>query len=577
MSFKNTASLLFRKYSLVRVLSYAFVIIAVLATISITTVKSKKIPAISSVIPAVGSPGDTMVIRGSNFGSTRGTNYVEIGGNRITAKGYEVWTDGLIQLTIPANVQDGLVIVVTQAGKSKPGFFANEAGIPVAVKQDAKTSEPVITEISPQSGTCGTLLTIKGSEFGSTRGESKVFFTANAEESSHSGTLGSGQGELVADFDFSVIPASESEYDYEYWSDSEIRVRIPDGAASGAVYVATGKGKSNPVNEEIKLSAGTKSYHSRKIYILQVNADIDSVDTKKGTSLTLRVPRPLVTSWQPMVSLTECAPEPVISDYKNTVIHQLELQKATSKSEKIRFSHNFVAASYAVQSEIAEKAVKPYSQAVKSRVFFKNALRSDALIQSENEKVISLAKEIVGTATNPYTQAKLIYDYLLQNYKVRDSLRKSDASPLDLLKSKRGDAYDLAIFYTTLLRAAGILAEPIAGILVDSEMKTQAHWWTEFYIEGFGWIPVDVALGMNLPYKAFRPVENAAEFYFGNLDSQHVAFSKGWNEIRQTISQNSKIVYRPKTYALQSIWEESSEGNVNYSSLWNDPIVLGLY
>ena len=49
------------------------------------------------------------------------------------------------------------------------------------------------------------------------------------------------------------------------------------------------------------------------------------------------------------------------------------------------------------------------------------------------------------------------------------------------------------------------------------------------------------------------------------------------NVIKQTISQNSKIVYRPKTYALQSIWEESSEGNVNYSSLWNDPIVLGLY
>ena len=108
-------------------------------------------------------------------------------------------------------------------------------------------------------------------------------------------------------------------------------------------------------------------------------------------------------------------------------------------------------------------------------------------------------------------------------------------------------------------------------------MKTRPHWWTEFYIEGFGWVPVDISLGMGLPYKSFRPVENNVEFYFGNLDGQHIAFSKGWNEIKQTISQNSKIVYRPKTYALQSIWEESSEGNVNYSSLWNDPIVLGLY
>ena len=72
-------------------------------------------------------------------------------------------------------------------------------------------------------------------------------------------------------------------------------------------------------------------------------------------------------------------------------------------------------------------------------------------------------------------------------------------------------------------------------------------------------------------------IENPNEFYFGNLDSQHIAFSRGINEIKQTMSAKNKIVYRPKTYALQSIWEESSEGNVNYSSLWNTPVVLGLY
>ena len=577
MKIKSTFSLLFRKYSFFRVLSYVFIIAVVLSSLSVATVKSKKVPVIASVIPVVGSAGDTMVIRGSNFGAIRGTNYVEIGGNRITASGYLTWTENLIKLTIPSNVQDGLVIVSTKAGRSKPGFFANEAGIPVAVPQSVKTLQPVISEISPQSGAYGTLLTITGSDFGTARGESKVFFTANAEAAAHNSALGSGQGELTADFNFSEVCASESDYDYEFWSDSEIRVRIPDGAATGPVYVETEKGKSNTVAEEIKLSAGTKNYVSRKTYILQVNSDLDSIDTKKGTAITLRVPRPMVTSWQPMVELTECSPEPVISDYKNTVIHQLELQRATSKSEKIKFSHTFVLSTYAIQSSINEKSVRPYSASTKSRVFFKNATKADALIKSDDEKVISLAQEIAGKGTNPYNQAKLAYDYLLQNYKLRDELRKADASPLDLVKNKKGDPYDFAIFYTSLLRALGIPALPVAGILVDSEMKTRAHWWTEFYIEGFGWLPVDLALAMGMNYKSFRSVENAAEFYFGNLDSQHIAFSKGWNEIKQTISQNSKIVYRPKTYAFQSIWEESSEGNVNYSSLWNDPIVLGLY
>ena len=574
---KNTFSLLFRKYSAFRVFSYIFVIAAVLSIISVATVKSKKIPVINSVIPVVGSPGDEMIIRGANFGSSRGTNYVEIGGIRITASGYVNWTDNFIKLILPSNVQDGLVLVVTQAGASKPGFFANEAGIPIAVTQNVRASFPTITSVSPTRGSYGSLLTIIGSDFGSVRGTSKVIFTANQEDASHASSLGSGQGEVAADFDFSVISASETDFDYEFWSDSEIRVRIPDGCATGNIFVETEKGKSAAVAEEITIPAGKKSYASRKTYILQVNADIDSVDTKNGTSLTLRFPRPVITSWQPMVELTECTPEPVISDYKNTVIHQLQLKKANSKSEKIRFNHNFVVSAYSVQTEINAKAVKPYSQGTKSRILYKNATAADSLIQSEDERIVALAKEIVAKETNPYMQAKLVYDYILDNYKLLTDLRKADASPLDLLKSKKGDAYDFAIFYTTLLRALLIPANPMAGILVDSKMKTQSHWWTEFYIEDFGWIPVDISLGAGLPYKAFRPVENAREFYFGNLDSQHIAFSKGQNEIKQTISPNSKIVVRPRSYALQTIWEESSEGNVNYSSLWNTPIVLGLY
>ena len=552
-NFKNIFSLLFRKYSFFRVFSYVFVITIALTIISIATVKSKKIPVIASVIPVVGSAGDTMVIRGSNFGQIRGTNYVEIGGNRITASGYLTWTENMIKLTIPSNVQDGLVIVATKAGKSKPGFFANEAGIPVAAPKNIKTLQPIITSINPPNGSCGTLLTITGSDFGTARGESKVVFTANREGSAYGSALGSGQGEPAADFDFSIISAGENDYDYEFWSDSEIRVRIPDGASTGYVYVETEKGKSNLINEEITVSGGEKSYGSRKTYILQLNSDIDSNETKNGTNITLRIPRPVTLSWQPMVELTECSPDPVISDYKNTVIHQLELQKATSQSKKIRFSHNFVVSTYSVQTKINEKLVKPYSQGFKSRVLFKSATKEDALIQSENADIKKLALEIITKdgkqESNPYKKAKLAYDFMVKDHSIMQELRKSDASPLELLKSKKGDAYDMAIFYTTLLRALEIPANPIAGILVDSEMKSQPHWWTEFYIEGFGWIPVDIALGMGMKYNSFKPVENTAEFYFGNLDGQHIAFSRGWNEIRQTISQNSKIVYRPKTYA----------------------------
>ena len=574
MTIKNSLSLLFRKYSVFRVFSYLVLIAIALTVISIATVKSKKIPVIDSVIPVVGSPGDEMIIRGSNFGDSRETNFVEIGGNRITASGYITWSDNFIKIILPSNVQDGLVIVSTQAGNSKPGFFANQAGIPVALPPETKTSLPVITGINPSSGGYGSLVTISGSDFGTVRGESKVYFTSNAEVS-HSVK---GQGEVPNDFDFSIIAASESDFDYEYWSDSEIRVRIPDGAASGNIFVETDKGRSNPISTEIKLTAGTKEYEDQKTYILQVNADIDSLDSKNGTNITLRFPRPVVLSWQPMVSLIDCNPDPMISDYKNTVIHQVTLKRASNQNrqnKKLKFSQNFAVSTYAVHTQINPKAVRPFSN--KKRILYKNSVEADQLIKSSDEKVLELVKEIAGKETNPYNLAKLAYSYMIQNYTIQHELRKGESSPLDLLKKKRGDAYDFAILYTTLLRAMGIPANPLAGILVDSELKSKSHWWTEFYIEGFGWVPVDIALAKGLPYNSFKSVENPEEYYFGNIDGQHIAFSKGWNEIKQTISQNSKIVYRPRSYALQSIWEESSEGNVNYSSLWNDPVITGLY
>lgn len=571
MSIRNSLFLLFRKYSFFRLFSYIFVIAVVLIIVSVATVQSKKIPFIESVVPAVGSPGDTMTIRGGNFGDIRGTNYVEIGGNKITASNYMNWSDTLIQIVIPTNIQDGLVVVSTSSGKSKPGFFANETGIPVAVPPDTKTSMPVISGISPENGNCGSLITITGSNFGTARGTAEVFFTANTEETAD----GKMPGETAEQFDFQFISASPADFDYEYWSDSEIRVRIPDGATSGAVFVQTEKGKSNFFNEKITLSAGTKRYSSRKTYIVQITEDIDGTDPKNETHITLRVPRPQVLSWQPFVTLTECQPIPVIDNYKNTIIHQVDLPKASPQSRKIRFTQDFVVSTYAVSTTIQPRSVRPFTE--KQRFLYKAGTEPDELVKSGNSEIIALAQTIVGKETNPYLNAKSVYDYMIDNFKLTDKLRKADSPPETILKSKKGDAYDFAIVYAELLRSLSIPAYPIAGILVDAELKTTSHWWCEFYIEGFGWIPIDISLGKGMEYNSFRTVESPRDFYFGNLDGQHIAFSKGWNEIKQPVSANSKTVYFPKTYALLSVWEESSSETVKYSSLWNVPTIAGVY
>ena len=220
------------------------------------------------------------------------------------------------------------------------------------------------------------------------------------------------------------------------------------------------------------------------------------------------------------------------------------------------------------------KNIKPFSD--KSRVLYTTFTKSDQLIKSDDEEFVEFAKKIVKKETNPYNQAKLIYDYMLENFSLEQKLRKTGSLPSDLLNNKEGDAWDFAIVYTTLLRALKIPSLPVSGILVDSELNAKPHWWTEVYIENLGWIPVDIALAAGLEYKSFKTIEDPAKFYFGSLDSQHIIFSRGFNDVKPTLS-NGFAVYKERTFALQSIWEESSGGTVNYSSLWNDPVIAGIY
>ena len=568
-------SLLFRKYPLFRTVLYALVIAAALGIVSVVTKQVKKSPSIEDINPAVGSAGDTMTIKGSNFGSVRDNSYVELSGRRITASGYVDWSENEIKIIIPSNVQDGLVNVVTSSGKSKPAFFANEAGIPVEAPLDTVSSLPVISSISPSSASVGESIVVTGMNFGSVRGNSFVLFSANREDAA------SGEDDSPS------VAANEDEFDYESWSDTEIRVRVPDGAASGTVTVKTDKGGSGMKKFDVKTPVGTKKYSHGKTYAIRLNEDVDSIASKNAFSITLRVPRPIVSSFQPSVELYECSSEPLVANFNNTLIHQIELQKVEKgKSEadsakKFKFSQDFVVASYSVETKINSRSVKDYD---KNRVMFKKFSSPDSLVQSGDPEIVEFAKRVVGKEKNRYQQAKLVYDYFVANCTLLNYQRESTSSPKDLILSSNsdgksaGDAYDFSVVYASVLRALQIPCVPVAGILVNADSSSKNHWWNEFYIEGFGWVPVDIALGTGLEFEPFREcaVDDAESYYFGNIDNQHIAFSRGWNEIRQSLV-NGKTVYRPKTFAFQSIWEETSEGSVNYSSLWNNPIVTGIY
>jgi transglutaminase-like putative cysteine protease len=121
----------------------------------------------------------------------------------------------------------------------------------------------------------------------------------------------------------------------------------------------------------------------------------------------------------------------------------------------------------------------------------------------------------------------------------------------------------------------------VAGILIGRNRQTLNHYWAEFWLDGFGWVPVDPAMGASAPQNDAVPApfamnENETTTYFGNIDNQRIAFSRGFT-ILSPMDPRGRTVSHGRSYSLQNLWEEVIGGIESYSSLWGDITITGIY
>lgn len=505
-------------------------------------------PTLESLSPSIAESGEVIILTGKNFGDKREDKWIEIGGNRISESSFLKWTDSTIMILLSIAVDDGLVYVVNGNVKSNPLIFANKSNIPVAAKIDRDLGLPEIASVSASVLETGKKLTIYGKNFGITKNKSIVLFSWQIDQAIPlSGISLTSQ---------SSIACSEHDFDYELWSDMELQVRIPDGAVSGNMYVKTEQGFSNPVPIQILAQVGNKTYVDKHTYVLSLEVDITGVSASEGNMLFVRIPVPEITASQRSVEVTLSSPKPYMENYRGVILHQLENLK-TGKNEKI--AHSYLLTNYDIVSSVNVPSVKPYTDTESPLyLMYTNA---DRIVPSDNQEILQASALIVGKENNPYKKAKLIYLWIGDNIQ-STTLKNPDRSVITALSEKSGGAYDKAILFSALTRASGIPSIPVAGILVNSDQTSRTHWWAEFYIEGFGWLPVDPDLG--------------GEKNFGNMDSYHIAFSRGWVDAKP-MTPKSKIVYKNRSFAFQPIWEEAG-GNIKaYTSFWAEPKITGAY
>lgn len=160
-------------------------------------------PNITSLSPTSGGAGSVVQIIGTNLSTSQTGNAVNFGSVAATINS---WTDNFISASVPSGVS-GTVTVTAVVN-----------GIAGSAQNFTVLATPSISNLSVSSGGPGTAVTINGSNFGSTQGNSTVSFN---------GTIATN---------------------ISSWAAGAISTTVPTGASTGNVVVTVGGASSNGVS-----------------------------------------------------------------------------------------------------------------------------------------------------------------------------------------------------------------------------------------------------------------------------------------------------------------------------------------
>ncbi|MFH2020211.1 MAG: transglutaminase-like domain-containing protein [archaeon] len=148
-------------------------------------------------------------------------------------------------------------------------------------------------------------------------------------------------------------------------------------------------------------------------------------------------------------------------------------------------------------------------------------------------EIKELALKIKGNETNPYLIAEKIYWYVITNvpysYMPHLMLEQKGIPEAQYVDEYQvGDCGSQSMYFTALCRAVGIPARTIGGYqMFPPQIGT--HFWAQFYLPNYGWIPVDTTVA-ELADRSDELTEDETkgykEFFFGNLDAYRYVIQK---------------------------------------------------
>ncbi len=215
-------------------------------------------------------------------------------------------------------------------------------------------------------------------------------------------------------------------------------------------------------------------------------------------------------------------------------------------------------------------------------------LQSSSLIPNDG-LAHQLGERIVGRIKDPVAQAKAIYDWVVDNAIYDPSLPTCGSGNVKIQLAEGrygGRSADINALFVSLCRSIGIPARCVYGLRVGSSRLVRSlglsddnatrgqHVRAEFYIPGYGWIPVDPsdvrrAVAMDVLSDRDSRLVSLRKILFGVWEMNWIAYNLG-NDIILPGNQNNLpnlpfFVYPQLEGRSNKQDIGSEESGVNYS------------
>jgi transglutaminase-like putative cysteine protease len=183
-------------------------------------------------------------------------------------------------------------------------------------------------------------------------------------------------------------------------------------------------------------------------------------------------------------------------------------------------------------------------------------LQPDALVPITGLPA-ELAVQVTEGKTQPLEKARAIYDYVFTTMKYdKTGTGWGHGDVLYACDAKKGNCTDFHSLFIAMARSQGIPARFEIGFPLPADKHSAEiagyHCWSDFYIDGKGWIPVDISEAWKHPEKR--------DYFFGSHDVNRVQFSMG-RDLRLNPAQDGK----PLNYFVYPYVEVDGQEYANVS------------